>query len=128
MVYLHFPEIIPNVVASILSKEKLPFEPFKSAQVLDEVREKIYKNLIIYVDANDNGVDKINEKDVSSVPTTLWARVAKINPMWWDESANELELFYHAMDVVEEEFYSEVRQVFLYPFYDLEVPFNLNKS
>jgi len=40
--------------------------------------------LIIYADANDNGIDKIEEKDVSSVPTTLWSRVAKLNPMWWD--------------------------------------------
>ena len=65
------------------------------------------------MDANDNGVDKVNDKDVSSVPTTLWARVAKANPMWWDENADELALFYKAMDMVEEEFYSEVRQVFL---------------
>lgn len=53
----------------------------------------MYKNFVIYVDANDNGVMKISEKEYSHVPTTLWSRISKLNPMWWDESANEFELF-----------------------------------
>jgi uncharacterized UPF0160 family protein len=65
------------------------------------------------VDANDNGVDKVNEKDVAAVPTTLWSRVAKINPMWWDESADENALFHKAMEIAEEEFYEEVKHSFL---------------
>lgn len=90
LVYLHHPEIIPNAISLILAREKehLTFEPICTQQIVDEIREKIYKHLIIYVDANDNGVDKVHEKDVSTVPTTLWQRVAKINPMWWDESSN----------------------------------------
>ncbi len=44
----------------------------------------MYKDFVIYVDANDNGVDKVNDKDVSGVPGTLWTRVAKLNPMWWE--------------------------------------------
>jgi len=90
LVYLHHPEIIPNAISLILDREKehLTFEPIYNQQIIDEIREKIYKHLIIYVDANDNGVDKVHEKDVSTVPTTLWQRVAKINPMWWDESSN----------------------------------------
>lgn len=89
------------------------FEPILNAAIIEEIRTKIYKHLIIYVDANDNGVDKVHEKDVSTVPTTLWQRVAKANPMWWDETSNELELFYKAMDIAEEEFISEVKQIFL---------------
>jgi uncharacterized UPF0160 family protein len=97
---MHFPEIIPNVVAQILNKEKLTFQPAQSQEVLDRVRESVYKNFIIYVDANDNGVSKVNEKD-TSLPSTLWDRVGKINPMWWEEGANELELFHKAMELVE---------------------------
>jgi hypothetical protein len=33
-------------------------------------------------------VDKVYEKEVSAVPTTLWSRVAKLNPMWWEEGAD----------------------------------------
>lgn len=56
--------------------------------IIEEIREKIYKNIVIYVDANDNGVDKVYDKDVASAPTTLWSRVAKVNPMWWEENAD----------------------------------------
>jgi uncharacterized UPF0160 family protein len=68
---------------------------------------------VIYVDANDNGVDKVYDKDVAAVPTTLWSRVAKVNPMWWEEGADETALFYKAMEQVEEEFILEVRSSFL---------------
>ena len=86
MVYLHYPEIIDNVVAEILQREKnkLTFKPIVNEDIIKEVREKIYRNFIIYVDANDNGIDKIDSKEVTGVPTTLWAKVAKMNPMWWD--------------------------------------------
>ena len=85
----------------------------QTQEVIDHVRESIYKRFVIYVDANDNGVDKV--KDVNtSVSTTLWSRVSKINPMWWQESDNELQLFHKAMAIVEEEFHSEVRQTILY--------------
>ena len=102
LVYLNFKEIIPNAIALVLEREKgkLPFEPILNEAIVEEIREKIYKNLIIYVDANDNGVDKVYEKDVAAVPTTLWSRVAKINPMWWDEGADENALFHKAMDIV----------------------------
>jgi uncharacterized UPF0160 family protein len=91
LVYLNFPEIIPNAIELILLQEKqnLTFEPILNPKIVDDIREKIYKHLIIYVDANDNGVDKVHEKDVSTVPTTLWQRVAKLNPMWWDETSND---------------------------------------
>lgn len=54
---------------------------------------------MIYVDASDNGIDKVNEKDFTAVPTTLWGRVAKMNPMWWDDSSNEMDLFLKAVEV-----------------------------
>ena len=78
-------------------KDKISFEP-----IINEEIEKIYKNFIIYVDANDNGVDKVNDKDVSALPTTLWNRIGKINPMWWEHAADENALFYKAMEVCEE--------------------------
>lgn len=82
-------------------------------QIIEDIREKVYKNFVIYVDANDNGVDRVNEKDVAAVPTTLWSRVAKVNSMWWEENVDELALFYKAMEMAEEEFYQEVRGAFL---------------
>ena len=54
---------------------------------------------MIYVDASDNGIDKVNEKDFTAVPTTLWGCVAKMNPMWWDDSSNEMDLFLKAVEV-----------------------------
>ena len=112
LVYLHFPEIIPNAISQILAEEKIPFQPIHSEEVVNRIRESIYKNLVIFVDANDNGVSKVGEKQVK-VPTTLWNKVQKINPMWWEENVNQLELFHKAMDVVQDEFHSEVRQAFL---------------
>lgn len=101
LVYLHFKEIIPNAIQQVLlrEKEKLTFEPILNEQIIEDIREKVYKNFVIYVDANDNGVDRVNEKDVASVPTTLWSRVAKVNSMWWEENVDELALFYKAMDI-----------------------------
>lgn len=115
LVYLHFKEIIPNAIQQVLlrEKEKLTFEPILNEGIVEEIREKIYKNFVIYVDANDNGVDRVNEKDVAAVPTTLWSRVAKVNSMWWEENVDELALFYKAMEIAEEEFYQEVRGAFL---------------
>ena len=112
LVYLHFPEIISNVIDHILTKEKITFPPKHSQQIIDDIRQKIYKELIIFVDAQDNGIDKVNDKD-ATLPTTLWSRVGKLNPMWWEETYNEQELFSKAMQIVEEEFYSQVRQCFL---------------
>ena len=57
---------------------------------------------MIYVDAGDNGVELVNEKEFSFVPSTLWSRVARLNPMWWDEKSNEMELFKKAMDIADE--------------------------
>lgn len=54
------------------------------------------------MDANDNGVEKVRDKDVSAVPSTLWARVGKLNPMWWEENTNEMALFWKAMDIAAE--------------------------
>ena len=54
---------------------------------MDLIREDIYKHFVIYVDANDNGISKVDDKD-SSVVTTLWDRVGRINPMWWEEGAD----------------------------------------
>jgi uncharacterized UPF0160 family protein len=71
----------------------LTFKPIRTPKIEEDIREKVYKNFVIYVDANDNGVMKISEKEYSHVPTTLWSRISKLNPMWWDESANEFELF-----------------------------------
>ena len=69
----------------------------------------MYKNFMIYVDACDNGVDKVFEKQFMHVPSTLWSRVNKMNPMWWDEKSNENELFKKAIEIANEELYSEVR-------------------
>lgn len=116
LTYLNFPEIIPNAISQILEKEKetLTFKPNSSPELVQDLREKIYKNFVLYVDANDNGVEKVQGKDVSNIPTTLWARVAKLNPMWWEEGADEMKQFCKAMEIVEEEFESELRQAFLY--------------
>lgn len=76
-----------------MEKEKVPFKVDQSEEVVKTVRARIYKDFIMCVDANDNGIDKVNGKDVNGVPTTLWARVAKTNPMWWDETADQMALF-----------------------------------
>ena len=70
----------------ILQKEKLSFEPAATPEIINEVREKIYDHLIVYVDANDNGIENVKDKQVNGMPTTLWDKVGKTNPMWWDES------------------------------------------
>ena len=36
--------------------------------------------------------------------------------MWWEETYDEMKLFHRAMEIVEEEFYLEVRSKFLYLF------------
>jgi uncharacterized UPF0160 family protein len=59
---LHYgKEIISNVIHEIIVKEKnrLTFEPKVDEEIIKMIQEKIYKNLIIYVDANDNGISKI---------------------------------------------------------------------
>lgn len=114
LVYLHFKEIVPNAISLILEREKdkLTFKPILTEAIIEQIRQKIYKHFIIYVDANDNGVDKVYDKEVST-PTTLWSRIAKINPMWWQEGADQNAQFYKAMEVVEEEFYQEVKSYFL---------------
>lgn len=82
---MHFEEIIPNILDEIQKKEgeKLSFKVHRDKKIEEDIREKIYKNFIIYIDANDNGVDLVQEKPFLHVPTTLWSRVAKLNPMWW---------------------------------------------
>lgn len=61
---MHYPEIIPNIINQIIEdhKERLPFKPVLTQEISDDIREKIYKNFIIYVDANDNGIDKVHDK------------------------------------------------------------------
>ena len=91
LVYLHYAnEIIPNIIKEVLEdeKQKLTFEPINNAEIAKEITEKIYKNFIIYIDANDNGIDKVRDKEIAGVPTTLWSRITKLNPMWWEENAN----------------------------------------
>ena len=68
---------------------------------------------MIFVDANDNGVDRVDGKQVNAAPSTLWSRIGKLNPMWWDETSKEDELFKKAMEMADEELYSEVRQALL---------------
>ena len=70
-------------------------------EIIKRITEKIYENFIRYVDANDNGVSKIGEKEVSGVPTTLWRRVGKLNPMWWEEAVDENGQFAKAMEMVD---------------------------
>lgn len=55
----------------------------RSPEIENQIRQKIYRNFIIYIDANDNGVSKINDKEFAHVPTTLWNRISKLGPMWW---------------------------------------------
>ena len=55
LVYLHFEEIIPNVVKAILGQKKLPFQPVVNSEVEQQLRNKIYEGFILSVDANDNG-------------------------------------------------------------------------
>ena len=64
LVYLHFPEVIDNVAKKILEndKDKLTFEPKINEEILKLIRDKIYKNFMIFVDANDNGVDRVDGK------------------------------------------------------------------
>ncbi len=61
LVYLHFPEIIPNVVNRILEqqKDKLTFKPIQDEAIINKLRLKIYKKFMIYVDAVDNGISTI---------------------------------------------------------------------
>lgn len=54
---------------------------------------------MIYVDANDNGVEKVHDKQFAHVPTSLWARISKLNPMWWDQNYNQMELFKKGMEM-----------------------------
>jgi uncharacterized UPF0160 family protein len=52
------------VVSEILEKEKarLTFQPIVNNEIIAQIKEKVYEGFIIYVDANDNGVSKINDK------------------------------------------------------------------
>jgi uncharacterized UPF0160 family protein len=76
------------VVKKILSKTELTFEPVVTAEIITDIREKIYKSFIIYIDANDNGVDLVHDKEFLHVPSTLWSRVSRLNPMWWEEDVD----------------------------------------
>lgn len=84
----------------------MTFKPKFDQEILKYIQEKIYNSFIIYVDANDNGVSKIEGKEVAGVPTTLWGRVAKLNPMWWEEGADDYQQFIKAMEIVDEELVS----------------------
>lgn len=113
LVYLHFPEIIPNVIRHILDTVKLPFEPVYNEDIEKEVRSKIYEGFIMGVDAIDNGVEICEGKKNYNINSALWNRIGRLNPMWWEESVNQIERFKQAMEMANEELVLQVKHSLL---------------
>jgi uncharacterized UPF0160 family protein len=65
------------------------------------------------VDANDNGVEICEGKRNYSINSALWDRIARCNPMWWEEDINETERFQQAMKLAEQELVEQVSQILL---------------
>ena len=51
------------------------------------MRESIYKEFVVYVDANDNGVSRVKDKEVTSMKAAEKTRV-RIATAWLTQQAN----------------------------------------
>lgn len=90
---------------------------------LDMLYNKIYRNFIEEIDANDNGLPICDGKQNYIILTNLSSRISHLNPTWNEESSNYIlnNKFKEALEIVEKEFKDHV--YFLYnswlPAYDI---------
>ena len=82
---------------------------------LELLYDRVYRHFIEHIDGNDNGVDPFQGKPTANyfVPSSLPARVARLNPRWNEESGEEVvaRRFTQAMELTCHEFFEAVEQV-----------------
>jgi len=107
LVYKHFgKEIISNAV---LDNWGVTLDE----QKLENVYQKVYKKLILEVDALDNGVSEAPDMKYY-ISTGLGARVARTNPEWnAPKTKTQHKQFKKAMKIAEEEFFWVLRGIVL---------------
>ena len=107
LVFKHFGrEVISNAV---LDNWGVTLEEAK----LEKVYQKVYKKLILEVDALDNGVSEA-ETMRYYITTNLGSRIARMNPEWnAPPSKTQHVQFKKAMKIAEEEFFWVLRGIVL---------------
>ena len=113
--YWEFPELIPNLIEAVLSENNnLPFVPANNEEIQKRVRDEVYEKLILPIDGNDNGVESYTGGTKNyTVPSSIWSRVGRLNPSWYEEGVDSMARFRQAMDVADEELKHTVKSVFL---------------
>jgi uncharacterized UPF0160 family protein len=78
---------------------------------LNLIYDKLYYNLIAYVDAQDNGIAQYPENVTAKYAnnTSYPNRVSRLNPEWCEPQACQSERFKLALDVAESEFLDQLR-------------------
>ena len=84
-----------------------------NSQHIDVIFKSIYNNFICYVDANDNGINQYQDdhKPIYANTTGYAQRISRLNPEWNDENPDQSYRFKLALDVAEDEFYSQLSQI-----------------
>ena len=80
---------------------------------LDLIYNKLYRNFIMCVDAEDNGINQYpdNIKSKYSNQTTYGHRVSRLNPAWDEENPDQSWQFRQAMDIAEDEFLNQLNSI-----------------
>ena len=95
VIYKHYGrEVIENISKTIFNKELAPSE-------LELIYQKIYKNLFLEIDANDNGERQANEKLRYTIHTSLSGRIHHMNPPWNCPKPDPSAQFKKAMKICE---------------------------
>ena len=78
---------------------------------LQKVYNKLYVNLIAYVDGQDNGISQYStdEKPKYTNNTSYGNRVGRLNPEWCEPTADQSERFKLALDVAESELIDQIK-------------------
>ena len=80
---------------------------------LDSIYKMLYLNLIMAVDATDNGISQYETKEKPKylILTDYGTRISRLNPEWYLENVNVNERFQQAWDVAEEELYYKIQNL-----------------
>lgn len=100
LVYWEFPELIPNIIEYILqTTTDLSFTPINTPEVHKQVQREVYHKLILPIDGDDNGVKAYQGEGTKlySTPGSIWARIGRLNPKWWEKNVNPMDRFNKAI-------------------------------
>lgn len=104
LIYKHFgKEVIANACKQVWKQEL-------SEEDLNLIHEKLYKKLILEIDAIDNGVNITDGEQKYHIGTGLATRVGRYN-YDWNEDKDQEKQFKKAMVICEEEFFWQLKDI-----------------